>query len=641
MFSMKNRRWASWWWVLLLLPVAYLLITRWTATPDAMPEPAPAVSPTSGGALDVTADAASVPTEPLHVETPTLKAAAPTPVLALSPTPAQFLNAEPSNNDAAIDAMLAEMSVEEKLGQLFMVFFEGTTYSPALAQTIEDLHVGGILIFQPNINGPLEELASVISAAQETAATTGAEIPLFVGIDHEGGLIDRTDGRLTTFPGPMAVAATGSVENARAVAQVMSDELRALGINMNLAPVMDVNSNPANPVIGSRAFGSTPEVVTSFGLAMVDEFQRTNLLATVKHFPGHGDTHLDSHIALPVISKELDELQAVELAPFAAAIAAGTDVIMTAHVAVPALTGDPELPATLSPAVLTGLLRDTMGYEGLIATDSLGMGALDLRYGITQTSALALQAGVDLLMYGADLNHTPVEQYWVFEYLLERIDAGDISVARLDESVRRILQAKARRGLLTPDPALASVPSAAELASTIRTPEHLALAQRVGEQAVTLVKNDADLLPLNLEQRVALIYPDFESDLPALLNQYTAQLTPLPISIDPTAEERSQVAAMAAAADVVIVATVDANFYPGQVALIQELQGQPVVVVALTSPYDLLAFPTVPAYLTTYNDNQPMLAAAAKVLYGQIQPTGTLPVALPSLYPVGFGLAEY
>jgi beta-N-acetylhexosaminidase len=626
------------WWVLLLVPVAYLLITRWTGTPDTMPEPVPAVvSPTS--------DTVSVVTAALPGETPTLEAPAvallSTPTQAQLPTPTQLPDAELPSSDAAIDALLAEMTVEEKLGQLFMVFFEGTSYSPALAQTIEDLHVGGILIFQPNIGGPLEELASVISAAQTTAANTGAKIPLFVGIDHEGGLIDRSSGRLTTFPGPMAIAATNSVENARAVAQVMSKELLALGINMNLAPVMDVNSNPANPVIGSRAFGSTPELVTIFGLAMVDEFQRNNLLATVKHFPGHGDTHLDSHTALPVISKELADLQAVELAPFAEAIAAGADVIMTAHVAVPTLTGDPELPATLSGAVLTDLLRDTMGFKGLIATDSLGMGALDLRYGITQTSALALQAGVDLLMYGADLNHTPVEQYWVFDYLLERINTGELSIARLDESVRRILQAKARRGLLTPHSAFTTAPSAADLASTIRTPEHLALAQRISEQAVTLVKNDADLLPLNPEQRVALIYPDFESDLPSLLNEYTSQLTPLPISIDPGAEERSQVATMAVAADVIIVATVNANFYPRQVALIQELAGQPVVIMALTSPYDLLAFPTVTTYLTTYNDNQPMLAAAAKLLYGQIQPAGTLPVSLPSLFPVGFGLATY
>jgi beta-N-acetylhexosaminidase len=439
----------------------------------------------------------------------------------------------------------------------------------------------------------------------------------------------------------MALAATGSVQNARAVAEVMSEELQALGINMNLAPVFDVNNNPYNPVIGSRAFGSTPEIVSTFGLAMLDGFQGSNLITTAKHFPGHGDTATDSHTALPVIDKEMAQLEAIELVPFAAAIAAGTDVIMTAHVAVPPLTGEPELPATFSRAILNDLLRNSMGFEGLIAADSLGMDALDLRYGITQTAALAVEAGIDLLMFGADPGHKPVEQYWAFEHLLARINAGELSVTRLDESVRRILQTKAKYGLLNHDLAPVNASSAMELQSKIRTPEHLALADRVSEEAVTLVKNDARLLPLRPEQSIALIYPDFETDLPLILSEYTSNLVPIPISIDPDFEERSRITTLAATSDVIIVATVYANFYPGQVALVEELGEQPLVVVALNSPYDLLAFPEQATYLTTYNDNLSLLTAAVKLLYGQIQPSGTLPVELPPLFPLGFGLAGY
>jgi beta-N-acetylhexosaminidase len=544
------------------------------------------------------------------------------------------------SSDALIDEILARMTVEEKLGQLFMVFFDGTEFSPALERTIQELHVGGILIFHGNV-GPLEELAALITTAQSTAVTTGAQVPLFVAVDHEGGLISRFAGRITEFPGPMALAATGSVQNARAVAEVMSKELQALGINMNLAPVIDVNNNPDNPVIGARAFGSTPELVSTFGVTMIEGFQQNNLIATAKHFPGHGDTDIDSHSELPVIDKEMAQLQETELVPFAAAIGAGTDVIMTAHVAVPQLTGDPELPATFSRAILKDLLRDSMGFEGLIAADSLGMNALDLRYGITQTAALAVEAGVDLLMFGADPGHSPVEQYWAFEHLLERINAGELSTTRLNESVRRILQVKARYGLLNRDQVLVSAPSALELQGKIRTPEHLALVDQVSEEAVTLVKNDAHLLPLRPDQSIALIYPDSKTDLPLLFSEQTTNLTPIPITIDPDFEERSRIAAMAATSDIIVIATVHATLYPGQAALVEALGDRPVVVVALTSPYDLLAFPQQATYLTTYNDNLSLLSAAVKLLYGQIQPLGTLPVDLLPHFPIGFGLTEY
>lgn len=583
-------------------------------------EPTPTTLPATATSVPV----ATQPAQPAATATP----------LAL-PTPGTL-----PDSDAQIEELLAQMTIEEKLGQLFMVFFEGTEFSPALERTIQELHVGGILIFHINV-GPVEELAATIAAAQDAAAASGAQIPLFVAVDHEGGLIDRFGGRLTLFPGPMAIAATGSVENARAVAEAMSAELRALGINMNLAPVVDVNNNPNNPVIGSRAFGSTPEIVTSFSLAMLEGFQRGNMMTTAKHFPGHGDTAIDSHSDLPVIDKELAQLQALELVPFAAAIDAGTDVIMTAHVAVPSLTGDPELPATFSRAILTDLLRESMGFDGLIAADSLGMGALDLRYGITQTSALAVEGGVDLLMFGNDPGHTPVEQYWVFEELLARIEAGELTEARLDASVRRILQAKARHGLLTPNPTLAAALSVDELQATIRTPEHLALADQVSEQAVTLVKNDAQLLPLRPEQRIALIHPDFESELPMVLGEHTANLTSIPMTVDPDAEERARITALAAASDVILLATYNANFHAGQVALVEELQGKSLVVLALNSPYDLLAFPEQATYLTTYNNTLPLLTAAAKLLYGQIQPSGTLPIELPALFPIGSGLSEY
>jgi beta-N-acetylhexosaminidase len=214
-------------------------------------------------------------------------------------------------------------------------------------------------------------------------------------------------------------------------------------------------------------------------------------------------------------------------------------------------------------------------------------------------------------------------------------------MARLDESVHRILQVKAKYGLLNPEANQATAPPATGLQDAIRTPEHLALAEQVSEEAVTLVRNDDQLLPLRTEQSVALIYPDFESDLALILSVHAPNLLPIPITIDPDLEERNQATALAATYDVIIVATVYAHLYSGQIALVEELQEHSVVVVALTSPYDLLAFPQQATYLTTYNDNLSLLNAAAKLLYGQIQPSGKLPVDLPPLFPIGFGLTEY
>lgn len=596
-----------------------------------------------------TVESTVAPSAPAAQPSPQAVAATPAPAAIFTPrataivpatTPVMLDRTRAPDDEALVEEILAEMSIEEKIGQFFMVFFDGTSYSPELERTIQELHVGGILLFHQNL-APVEEMAALVAAAQQTAATSGAQIPLFVGVDHEGGLINRFGERLTVFPGPMAIAATGSVQNARAVAAVMSTELQAIGVNMNLAPVVDVNNNPNNPVIGSRAFGSTPDLVTAYGVAMIEGFQENNVMATAKHFPGHGDTAVDSHVGLPVIDKPLDDLRTLELIPFAAAIDAGTELIMTAHVAVPSLTGDPELPATLSDAILVDLLRNEMGFEGLIAADSLGMDALDLRYGITQTSALAVAAGVDLLMFGADPGHTPVEQYWVFEHLLDQVQRGELSEQRLDESVRRILHAKARRGLLITKPALTVAPTLAELQSKIRTPEHLALAQQVSEQAVTLVKNEAQLLPLIEEQHVALIVPEWERDLPLLLAERAPNITHITFPADPDREIRRRIAELAAGADVVIVATYNANFYPGQVALVKELQERPLVVIAMSSAYDLLAFPQQESYITTYNDSRPLLAAAVRLLYGQIQPAGKLPVELPPLFPVGSGIVGY
>jgi beta-N-acetylhexosaminidase len=534
--------------------------------------------------------------------------------------------------DSQVDAILSTMTLEQKVGQLFVVYFTGDQFSPELEQTIRGMNVGGILIFQPNFAGTAE-LAQLINAAQTAATSSGAHIPLLVAVDHEGGIVNRFEDKLTQFPGNMAIGATGSTDNAKAVAHAMAGEMRALGFNMNLAPVVDTNSNPDNPVIGIRSFGSDPQAVARYGSAMIQAFQASGVIATAKHFPGHGDTSVDSHFGLPLVSKSLDQLWATELIPFQAAIHSGVDAVMTAHIAVPALTGDSVLPATLSQSVLVDLLRKQMGFDGLIATDSLGMGALDQAYGVTQASVMAFEAGADLLMYGNDLGHSPSEQYPVYQELLTQIHNGTISTDRVDESVRRILRAKLKYGILNWQPA-----SLEKLPDELRTPENLALSQKIAEQSVTLVRNDQKLLPLSAGKRLLLVYPSAEAQLVQAFSRPDFQLQSLPISLNPSAAEIAQVTALASQVDVTIIATVNGEFNPGQVALVQAIQNFPTAVIALQSPYDLLSFPSQQTYVATYSDSPASVQAVAKLFFGEIAPTGKLPVSLPNLYPIGSGL---
>lgn len=531
-----------------------------------------------------------------------------------------------------VEGILSRMTVEEKIGQLFTVFFNGSAYSEALDFTIRRLHVGGIIIFGHNISSP-EGVATMVNAAQTAAADSGAKIPLIVAVDHEGEPVNRFGNKLSQFPGNMAIAATGSPENAKAVARAMAKELKSMGINMNMAPVMDINSNPDNPIIGKRSFGSNPIVVAQFGATIIKEFQANDIIPAAKHFPGHGDTSGDSHSTLPTVVHNRSHLNDVEFLPFRSAIDAGTDAIMTAHVVFPAIDPDYDLPATLSERVLTDLLRGELGFQGLIVTDSLGMGAVKQRFGIADASARAFQAGADLLLFGNDPGHTPAEQYPAYQNLLTLVKKGIISRERLDASVRRILLTKAKRGILGWQPA--SIP---DIKSKILTPEHLVLARSIGEQSVTLLKNERQLLPIKKGQKVLLVYPGSGTRLESVFREYGKSIDAIPVRDDPNGQEIAYVLTLAVKADVIVVATDTVRKYPGQASLVKSLQHLPLVVIALESPYDLLAFPYVAAFMAIYGNTPASVHAAAKVAFGQLRPSGKLPIALPGLFPEGHGL---
>jgi beta-N-acetylhexosaminidase len=565
---------------------------------------------------------------PTPEATSTIPVPTPSTPPAVTQSPAQTPAPTIPPEEALAEEILANMTTEQKVGQLFVVYFYGNQFSPAMEEMIKDYHVGGIIIFPHNLS-TLTDLAQLVSDAQQAAVSSEPHTPLFVAADQEGWPIWRLPEGATVFPSNMALGATGSQEDARLMAEVMATEMKALGFNMNLAPVVDVNSNPANPVIGIRSLGSSPELVSRLGAEMIRTYQSNGIVAVAKHFPGHGDTNVDSHFDLPLVEHDLERLEAVELPPFQAAISAGVDCIMTAHIRVPALDPEPDRPATLSPAILEDLLRKKMGFQGLIATDSLGMQGLTGQYDVPQAAVRAFEAGADLLLFGPDPGHPPAEQQATYEKLLRLVEQGSIPMSRLDDSVRRILLVKARRGILDWQPEQAE-----HALERVGTAEHLAVAQQVALDSVTLVRDEDNLLPLTPERSILVIYPRGGAGLGQAMLAHSPDAALLQVSERPTWRETIQAVDQAKHADLVLVATSNVLKHPDQGPFVDTLQRErPVIVVALDSPYDLLSYPEVSAYLTTYGRAPVSMYALADVLFGLEAPRGRLPVELPGLYP--------
>lgn len=494
--------------------------------------------------------------------------------------------------DAWIPGRVAKMSVAEKVGQLFVPTFSSRADA---VEKIKKYHVGGLIYFPGNISTPER------TAAQSNALQKASGIPLLLGVDEEQGIVSRT-AFATRFPGNMALGATGDPAQARAAAQVTGAELRAIGINLDYAPDADVNVNPRNPVIGLRSFGADPALVSKMTAGAVGGFQAAGIAATAKHFPGHGDTATDSHTGLPVIKHSRKEWERLDAPPFKAAIAAGVDMIMTAHIVVPKLdrSGDP---ATLSKTVLTGLLRGTLGYQGVITTDSLEMAGVREKYGDAQVPVRAINAGADQLLMPPSLPRAHAA-------VVRAVRSGKITRKRLDESVTRILRLKQRRGLFQEKPA-----DPAEAGSVIGSSAHKATARQVAERAVTLVRNDDGLLPLK-GRKVAVTGPESDALRAALRKHGVTTAAP-------------------GSADVTVLTTKNAG--QATAARVRALGSGPVVVAALGLPYDLGAAGGAEATLATYSSSTVSVNALAKVLSGAANPTGRLPVPAAG-EPVGHGL---
>ena len=394
-----------------------------------------------------------------------------------------FLFSVPLRFSEANTRDLSSMTLEEKVGQIMLVFFEGGTVSENLKKFISEIKVGGVILYSSRNNiESVAQVANLNEEIQRIALFVGSR-PLFIAIDQEGGLIARIREGVTPFPGNMALGAAGDPSLAGRVASVMGEELASLGINMNFAPVVDVNNNPLNPIIGVRSFGSDPQEVAYLGAAMISGFLEKGVFPSAKHFPGHGDTEVDSHSGLPVINVSRDRLNSVEFPPFKAAVNAGVPMVMTAHVLVPAL--DEKKPATLSPAIL-GILRSELNFKGLIITDSMGMAALKKERSMEEAAIEALNAGSDILLFGADKGHKETEHFGIYDTLLEACRKGKIPLSRLDDAVRKVLEAKEALGLLQDewephfDPRIA--------------PDGAATAREAALRSITVARNRAETL---------------------------------------------------------------------------------------------------------------------------------------------------
>ena len=536
--------------------------------------------------------------------------------------------------------VLSQMTIEEKIGQLMICPYSGRFLNreseemKSLESLVVKRKIGGLILYGGNVY----ETAYLTNRLQKLA-----EIPLLISSDLERGLGNQIEGA-TQFPPLMALGAIGSEEKAYLMGKVTAAEARAIGIHLTYAPVADVNINPDNPIINVRSLGESPEQVSRLATAFIRGCQDNALLATAKHFPGHGDTDLDSHSELPTIKADLERLEKVELYPFRKAIEAGVSVIMSSHLYLPALDPTPYLPASLSPLILTELLRKKLEFKGLIVTDAMDMGGITTHYSPEEAALNAVQAGADLILKSPQ----PEE---VIEYLIEAVKRGELSESRINASVKRILEAKAKLGLH-----INKLVDTDSLDEEIASEEHLHLARQMFEDSLTLVKNDNQTLPLtDSDLKIAVfslssdpggyfagktLIEEVEDRYPDLISFYAEAYTGENY-LHEGMEKMEE-------ADVVVFAlfsrrrarkgTVDLELKHIQMVREAAQGAIPVVVISFGSPYFIRHFPEVDSYLCVYRWSKEAQSTAARAIFGEIDIKGKLPVSIPDLYPLGHGL---
>lgn len=595
-----------------------------------------------------------------------------------------------------IKQMVSSMSLEEKIGQMLMPDFRNwkkkgessakglTEMNDEVAGIIQKYRLGGVILFAENVTGT-EQTVRLTDGLQKASP----DIPLFITIDQEGGIVTRLESG-TNLPGNMAVGASSSSKNAFRSGKIIGKELVSLGINVNFSPVLDVNNNPDNPVIGVRSFSSKPELTSKLGIQMMKGLQDEQMIATAKHFPGHGDTAVDSHYGLPLVPHNEKRLRSVELAPFQKAIDAGIDMIMTAHVQFPAFDDttykskkdgeDIMVPGTLSKKVMTDLLRKDLGFKGVVVTDALNMKAVSDNFGQEEAVVMAVKAGVDIALMPAQVTSLETEKNLarVFEALLTAVKKGEIPIEQIDQSVERILRLKINRGIIDhtgSEPLQKKIKYALK---TVGSNKHVKSERKMARESVTILKNDKSTLPFKPKKGdTVLILAPYEEQTAAIAKTISKIKKNIKVVESRFAEKTfdEEIQKKIDEADYVITGSyvvkndpvvndgvIDdsiqdsskwATAFPRAAMKYAQANGKKFVLMSLRNPYDTANFEEAKAVIAVYGFKgyangrfrQPNIPAGVEVIFGKAKPKGTLPVDIPSvtrpgeiLYPYGYGL---
>ena len=495
---------------------------------------------------------------------------------------------------------IKDMTLEQKIGQMIMAGFPSDRLDDHIKEIIKKYHIGNIILFARNVKGKVD-LANLNRSIQEYEIEN-TSIPAFISIDQEGGMVTRIYEGATFMPGNMAVAAGGSLEAAYKEGRIAGEELRALGINVNIAPVLDVNNNPENPVIGVRSYGDDPEKVAGFG---------SNYIRGLENY-------------------SMERLQKIELYPFKEAISAGVDAIMTAHILFTAIENR-KIPATLSYKVLTNLLRESMGFKGIIMTDCMEMKAISTYFGTSKAAVMAVKAGADIIC----ISHTLSLQIESCNAIKEAVLNGEIAEKRIDESVDRIINMKRKYNLFeNPYPDMQKVDKMVGCA------DHREFAKSISSRSITLVKDKKRLIPVKYKNIVSI------STEPAALTGADDTIIKKEtfckavkeelggeayvMLLDPDDDAIKNMVEMCKGADVVIIGTYNANLNKGQAKLVNKINriNGNTIVVSLRNPYDIMVFDDVPAYICAYEYTKLSLKSVIDVLKGRQKAVGSLPVKI-------------
>ncbi|EOU1701479.1 glycoside hydrolase family 3 C-terminal domain-containing protein [Clostridium perfringens] len=602
-------------------------------------------------------------------------------------------NKEVMATDSASKAkeIVSNMTLEEKLGQMIMPDFrmwqeEGakepsdlTEINSEVAEVIDKYDLGGVILFAENVK-EISQTTTLIHDLQEVAINDeDGNLPLLITLDQEGGIVTRL-GEGTNLPGNMALGATRSEKSSYDAGYVIGKELNALGVNVDFAPVLDTNNNPENPVIGVRSISSNPELVGKLGKNIAKGIQDQGVAATAKHFPGHGDTATDSHYGLPMVDKSIEELRETELKPFKIAIENGIDMIMTAHIQFPQIEKDTfiskkdgsqiSIPATLSDDIITGILREEMGYDGVVITDAMNMKAISDHFGELESTKMAINAGIDIILMPTILrNNEDVKKLdYIVNGILDSIKSGEIKEEEITDSVERIVKLKIDRGIIDLKNNNVSLEEKIKKAKeTVGSIENRNIERRIAEEAITITKNEDNILPLNPKEgeKVLLIAPN-ESQIHSMkfgINRliHENSLNKIQLDtyeynnigvIDDVLREKIE------SSDYIIVASLASNAnhlkpgtwnrdLPRSVIDYGNKLNKDTVLISLRNPYDLAAYDNAKAQVVSYGfkgmdptegdtlfptkSSGPNIPASMGVIFGVVEPKGKLPVDIPSL----------